>query len=442
MSYSQEKLMDRNFFKRRWLAITVFFCFLFFQQFDLLIVESIRYKVAELFNAAIQFPEFVSILLVLIIASNFLFWGINFDRHSRRNLLVLAGAMWWASSWLNSLAPTIETFGVSYMVGLLDFGSITGIYSIVGDLFSPRNRGKIFGMLQSAQPIAYFLVFLYFRNILDRVNWRYYFLVSGVIALTLTLIIYLFVREPKRGLREPALIGIRLSGQYLFDWETARDIAKKPSFLLLCGMSLVSVFPWMGFSIWTSSLPLMDPGQINSMAYPIFFPTIVALILGNALGGFLGDTFFFKKKRGRVITILSVYFLSLVTCLPAFLIGDLDNLTVRILVSLTALFIGMGRPNIFAILYDIALPEIRATATGFLFMSQLLGIGLGWLVMKVMAQAFDIWVILFSLTFTSIIVNLLLSAGLLKRVPIEIENLRRHMAYRSQLEARLESQNK
>jgi hypothetical protein len=59
-----------------------------------------------------------------------------------------------------------------------------------------------------------------------------------------------------------------------------------------------------------------------------------------------------------------------------------------------------------------------------------------------MAQAFDIWVILFSLTFTSIIVNLLLSAGLLKRVPIEIENLRRHMAYRSQLEARLESQNK
>ena len=434
--------MDQGVFKRRWLIITIFFCFIYLQQFDLLMVESIRQKVDQIFTSAGAFSEFISFLLVLIVAISYLFWGMNFDRHSRRNLLVLAGAMWWATSWLNSLAPTIETFGISYLTGLLDFGSMTGIYSIVGDLFSPRNRGKIFGLLQAAQPIAFFLVLLYFQDIFIRVSWRYYLLVSGVLGLTLALIIYLFVREPKRGLREPALIGIRISGQYLFDWETVRDIAGKPSFILLCGLSLFSVMPWMGFSLWTSTLSKTNLGLFDESAYPILFPIIVALILGNALGGFLGDAIFTKKKRGRVITSLFVFSLALLTSISAFLIGDLDSLFVRILISLTALFIGMGRPNIFAMLFDISLPEIRGTATSMLFISQLFGIGIGWVLVRAMETTFTIWMIFFSLTLTSILVNLLLLAALLRRMPIEIENLRRHMAYRSQLEARLESQKK
>ncbi len=434
--------MDQKDFKRRWLILTIFFCFIFLQQFDLLMVESIRSRAGQFFSSTYAFSEAISIVLVSIVAISYLIWGISFDRHSRRNLLVLAAAMWWASSWLNSLAPTIETFGISYLAGLLDFGSITGIYSIVGDLFSPRNRGKIFGLLQAAQPIAFFLVLFYFQDVYVRVSWRAYLLVSGVLGLTLALIILLFVREPKRGLREPALIGIRISGQYLFDWETARDIIGKPSFILLCGLSLFSVMPWMGFSLWTSTLSKTNLGLLDESAYPILFSIIVALILGNALGGFLGDAIFIKKKRGRVITNLSVFTLALVTSISAFLIGDLDSLFVRILVSLTALFIGMGQPNIFAMLFDISLPEIRATATSILFISQWVGIGISWVLVRVMEKAFNIWMILFSLTLTSIIINLLLLAALVKRMPVEIENLRRHMAYRSQLEARLESQNK
>lgn len=437
----QEKLMDQMFFRKRWVIFFIFFCFLFLQQFDMLIVESIRQQVDTNFNSAGTFSEIISYLLAIIIAISYLFWGINFDRHSRRNLLVLAGALWWATSWLNSLAPTIETFGISYLAGLMDFGSMTGIYSIVGDLFAPRTRGKIFGLLQAAQPIAYFLVLSYFQGLFIRVNWRSYLLVSGVLGLTLALTIYLFVREPKRGLREPALTGIRISGQYLFDWETARDIVVKPSFLILCGLSLFSVLPWMGFSLWTSALSHTNLGIIDESVYPVFFPMIVALILGNVLGGFLGDAIFLIKKRGRVMTNLSVFSLALLTSISAFVIGDLDKLLVRILISLTALFIGMGRPNVFAMLFDITLPEVRATATSILFISQLFGIGIGWVLVRAMEKTFGIWMIFFSLTLTSIIVNLLLSAGLFKRMPIEIENLRRHMAYRSQLEARLESQN-
>ena len=93
-------------------------------------------------------------------------------------------------------------------------------------------------------------------------------------------------------------------------------------------------------------------------------------------------------------------------------------------------------------LFDITLPEIRATATSMLFISQMVGLGLSWALISAMQKSFDAWIILFSVTLTSILVNLLLSAGLFKRMPVEVENLRRHMAYRSQLEARLEARNK
>ena len=224
--------MERNLVRRRWIYIVIFFCFLFLQQFDGLVVESIRYKVEEIFSSSGMISENLAFLLFLFVGLSYLLWGISFDRHSRRNLLVLAGAIWWATSWLSSLAPTAETFVISYLTGLMDFGSMTGIYSLVGDYFSPRNRGKIFGLLQSAQPIAYFLVLLYFQDLFVQVSWRSYLLVSGVLGLTLALVIYLFVREPKRGLREPALIGIRISGQYLFDWGNCQGYDWQTQFYL------------------------------------------------------------------------------------------------------------------------------------------------------------------------------------------------------------------
>ena len=432
--------MDQKILKRRWLIILIFFCFLFVQQFDVLMVDLLRFRVESMFGSTAFSSENSLYLFIFFAILSYLFWGISFDRHSRRNLLVLSGAFWWATSWLTGLAPTFETFIISYLTGLLDFGSMTGVYTLVGDYLSPKSRGKIFGLLQTAQPIAYILVLEYFQDYFSNVNWRTFLIISGIIGITIGLVIFLFVREPKRGQREPALIGIRISGQYFFDWEIARDIAVKPSFLLLCGLSLFSVLPWTGFSLWISTYLHINQNLINESVYLILLPIIIALILGNVLGGILGDSFFRWKKRGRVITNISVMGLALLTSISAFLIGDVESFIFRVLVSITALFIAMGRPNIFAMLYDITLPEIRGTATSMLFISQLVGVGVSWALIRVMRTSCDLWTILFSLTLTSIAANLLLSTGLFQRMPIEIENLRRHMAYRSQLEARLESQ--
>ena len=430
--------MEKNIMKRRWSISLIFFCFLLIQQYDVLMVDLLRFRVENVFNAEILGSENILYLFVIIAVVSFFIWGISLDRHSRRNLLALGGVLWWASTWLTGLAPTFETFFISYLVGLLSPGCMTGIYALVGDYFSPRNRGKIFGLLQTAQPFAYMVVLMYCQNLFSMVSWRVFLIVSGVFGLTLSLVIILFVREPKRGLREPALVGIRISGEYLFDWEIAGDIAKKPSFILLCGMSLFSVLPWTGFSLWVSTFLHINENLITDSIYPIIFPTMIALILGNALGGFLGDWFFRQKKRGRVVTNITVMALALLTSITAFLISGLNSFSFRVFVSITALLVAMARPNIFAMLYDITLPEIRGTATSMLFISQLVGVGASWMLIRIMGRNFEVWTILFSLTLTSIAVNLLLSIALFRRMPVEIENLRRHMAYRSRLEARLE----
>lgn len=432
--------MDEKIIKRRWLAVMIFFCFLFIQQFDVLIMGSLRLKIVEVFNSATFNSDLVSILLVFTIMISILFWGFGFDRHSRRNLMLLAGTLWLALSWLTSIAPTFETFAISYLGSWVDYGCIIGIYSLVGDYFTPRNRGKIFGLLQAAQPFSTFIVLLRFQDMFSQINWRYYLLVSGALGLTLGLIIFLFIREPKRGLQEPALRGIQISGQYLFDWEIARDALAKPSLIFLCGASLFSSLPWMAMSLWISSILQESQSIIHNDLYLIVFPVIIALILGHALGGFLGDAFLKQRKRGRVTINIITMAIAFMTSISAFMIGDVSHLSFRILVTAAALFFTMGRPNLIAMLYDIALPEIRGTATAIVFIAQIIGLGAGALLVRVMENYYGPGTILFSLTLTAIFANFLLLSGLYIRMPVDIENLRRHMAYRSQLESRLESQ--
>lgn len=431
--------MEKTMLRRRWLILFIFFNFLFIQQFDILLSEPIREKVIDVFGSAFTLSEnFIYILLVLVTLS-FLIWGINFDKHSRRNLLVLACVFWWATSWLAGLAPTMETFLLSYGSGIMDFGSMVGIYALLGDFFIPRNRGKVFGLMQAVQPFAHYIVLLYFNNLFLTANWRSYLFVLGIVGLTFGLIILLFVKEPKKGLTEPALSGIQISGQYFFDWETARDMAGKPSFIILCGLSLFSILPWTGLSEWISTLLQSNQNLIDISEYALISPIILAVILGNILGGVLGDTLSRWLVRGRVIANIIVLLLAFLTSVTAFLVGDTSKLVFRILISLTALFITMSRPGIFTLLYEITLPEIRGTTTALIFIFQLFGVIIGLVLIRIMEVTFSTWTIFFSLTLSSVMINLLLSTALYRRISLEVENLRRHMAYRSQLESRLES---
>jgi MFS family permease len=91
-------------------------------------------------------------------------------------------------------------------------------------------------------------------------------------------------------------------------------------------------------------------------------PVILILAAGYFVGGWLGDVFFRRTKKGRILVssagvLLGAIFLYLAMTTP------LDQPSrFFILMCLTAVFMPLSSANVIATVYDVTVPEVRSTA--------------------------------------------------------------------------------
>ena len=91
-------------------------------------------------------------------------------------------------------------------------------------------------------------------------------------------------------------------------------------------------------------------------------PVILILAAGYIVGGFLGDFFFQRTKKGRILVssagvLLGAIFLYFAMTTPL----DQPN-RFFLLMCLTAVFMPLSSPNVVATVYDVTVPEVRSTA--------------------------------------------------------------------------------
>jgi len=228
-------------------------------------------------------------------------WGYLYDSHTRKYLISLAGFIWGVSSWLIGIAPTSTTFFASIAAGGIDNASSSGIYVLIGDLFTPRNRGKILGLIHISQPLALLMGILFIRWLDEPVNWRMILFFTGAFGIIMSLIVHFCLREPKRGANEPALADIRMSGVYLFDWKTAKDVLTSPSLMLIYAYGLFGGIPWFALTTHLGSYLRETRAVPPENIYPILLPPLIALTLGLPLGGWLGDRLSRLRRKGRIL---------------------------------------------------------------------------------------------------------------------------------------------
>jgi predicted MFS family arabinose efflux permease len=82
-------------------------------------------------------------------------WGYLYDRYARAKLLSLASFIWGATTWLNALARSFGVFVVTRASTGIDDSSYPGLFTFIADYFRTNLRGKVYGLLQLAQPIGY-----------------------------------------------------------------------------------------------------------------------------------------------------------------------------------------------------------------------------------------------------------------------------------------------
>jgi MFS family permease len=126
------------------------------------------------------------------------------DRRSRRNILVIAMAVWSAMTAFCGMSTNFIQLALSrFGVGIGEAGGGPASYSMVADYVSPRRRNSALAILSAGAPVG-ILLSMYGGAVLStHYGWRVAFLALGIPGVLLSLLIYLTVREPLRGRWDP-----------------------------------------------------------------------------------------------------------------------------------------------------------------------------------------------------------------------------------------------
>ena len=418
----------------RWFVVLVFFFFVLLHQADKLLIGPLTTPIMEGFGINEAQMGAVSSLALVVAAILYPLWGYLYDRFSRSRLLALASFIWGSTTWLNALAPNYPTFLVTRASTGIDDASYPGIFSLLADYFGPRMRGKVYGLLQMAQPLGFMLGTIMATMLGGALGWRSVFLITGGAGIIVAFLIFFGVREPERGQAEPEMAGLDQIADHRIDKQVALGLLRKRSYFLLLAQGFFGVFPWQVLTFWFFRYLEAERGYTPDEAMISMMVAIVTLSAGYFLGGSVGDFFFRRTPRGRVLTAMvgvlaGALFLVLALSVPAASQGFF-----LVLLALTGLTMSVASPNVLATVQDVTEPEVRGTAQAIMSFAENIGSAIAPWLAGLIAVSFSLHVaILVICTSTWILCAILFGATAIL-VPRDVERLRETMQARAQKE--------
>jgi MFS transporter, Spinster family, sphingosine-1-phosphate transporter len=347
----------------RWFVVAVFFVFMLLHQTDRLMIGPMQQTIEDQFHITDREWGFVNSGALLMGTILFPIWGYLYDRYARAKLLALASFIWGITTWFSALAPNYRTFLVTRASTGIDDSSYPGLYSLVADYFGPNLRGKIYGLLQLAQPMGYLIGLIMALMVAPLIGgWRQAFYITGSLGFVVALFIYFGIQEMPRGQAEPEFENNPEMQTFRFSWDEAKLIFKKRTMWFVFLQGFAGVFPWNVITFFFFGYLMSDRGYDSNSVLFTMAPVILILASGYFLGGLLGDAAFKRTSKGRIMVssagvILGAFFLFLAMRTPVE-----DKTTFFIFMCLTAIFMPLSSPNVTATVYDITVPEIRSTA--------------------------------------------------------------------------------
>ena len=143
--------------RSRWFVVAVFFVFMLLHQSDSCPSMNLTTDIMATFRITMTQMGAVSTGALIVGAICYPLWGYLYDRYGRAELLASASFIWGATTWLNAIAPTYKAFLITRATTGIDDSSYPGIYSLISDLFGPKVRGKVYGLLQLTAPLGFLL---------------------------------------------------------------------------------------------------------------------------------------------------------------------------------------------------------------------------------------------------------------------------------------------
>ncbi|HSG46000.1 MAG TPA: MFS transporter [Anaerolineales bacterium] len=347
----------------RWFVVAIFFFFMLLHQTDKLMIGSLQVQISDDFQLNDFQWGLVNSGALAVATILYPLWGYLYDRYARAKLLALASLIWGATTWLNAIVRSYGGFLVTRASTGIDDSSYPGIFTLISDYFGPNMRGKVYGILQLAQPLGFLIGMLLGQIVAPMIGgWRSVFYITGSLGLVIAILIYYGVKDVPRGKSEPEFENMPEMQTFKFSWEEAKEIFKKRTMWFVFLQGFAGVFPWNVITFFFFGYLETERGYDANGIIATMAPVILILAGGYFLGGYLGDLLFKRTKKGRIIisstgVLLGAIFIFLAMTTPI----DKPN-QFFIYMCLTAIFMPLSSANVIATVHDVTVPEVRSTA--------------------------------------------------------------------------------
>lgn len=297
------------------------------------------------------------------------FWGFISDKMSRKKVILFGTGIW--GLWTAAVGLT-QNFGQ-----LLVIRAISGIglgclmpatFSIMSDIFPPKDRGKALGLLEATGIFGIIIATVGLGFLATPTLWRWgYFLLGGFSVIS-GLLVWLFVKEPIRGAAEPELAGKITeedAEKFGIKFSNVWKVLTIPTIWVAIAQGLAGSMPWVVMSSFLITWLINERNIPAEQATLVFAGIVLGTVFSNIIGGFLGDWADRKNpKYGRTI----IGQISIVSGIPLtyLLFTQTESWPLWALIVLcfsTALMISWpGKGAKEPMMQAVTPPELRATA--------------------------------------------------------------------------------
>ena len=321
------------------------------------LLEPIRIEL-QLTDSGIAFLTGTALALFYVLFGFPLSWLI--DRYSRRNIIAISVIVWSAMTTASGLALNYWQLLVSRIgVGVGEAGGTPGASSLLSDYFPASQRPMALTIFALGASIGAWVGADVAGQLADAYGWRTVFLLLGIPGIVFGLLIFLTVREPKRGQLDRNKSEVSPSFGATFKYL----LQQRSAVHVMLGSALTALWGW-GLIWWTPTFLVRNFGMTAGEAGIFTGPM-------HLIGGSLATLFtaWLVAQRSmidprRVVWLMGIVIV-IATVVSYFLYTSQSIETIRILlwIFIPSIYFYIG--PCFGLLNNLAEPRMRAMFCAF-----------------------------------------------------------------------------
>lgn len=312
-------------------------------------------------------------------------FGFLSDLTDRKILLVAATIMSGAAYLAAGLSRTVEQFiALRALAGIGIGGMVPVVFSVIGDIFTTRTRAAATGIFMAVANIGYGVGFIIGGTIgaQSALGWRTSFAMVGLLLLGFGLAFLTFGKLPPRGAADGA--GSDYQGRIRFS--DVRRILTNRTNLVFVVSSVVATAPLGYFQRFMADYFAVDVGLGEGGGTLILLLVLSGALLGDLLGGIIGDALHRRNRRGPPLFAAAALFCGAGLYFAFFSFRYAAHPGAAALILPIALgfcaaaLVEIPTPVSKAIMLDVNVPENRGTIAALIQITAQVGYGLGALI--------------------------------------------------------------